>query len=72
MQHESRLGTSTVALTNNNFGGITWSPTYAKNNPGSMKGTPRPANEGGYYVKFATPLEGLMAQAKLLSNRKIA
>lgn len=72
MQHESRLGTSTVALANNNFGGITWSPTYAKNNPGVTKGTPRPANEGGYYVKFATPLEGLMAQAKLLSNRKIA
>lgn len=72
MQHESRIGTSSVALANNNYGGITWSPTYAKNNPGVTKGTPRPANEGGYYVKFATPLDGLMAQAKLLSNRKIA
>lgn len=72
MQHESRVGTSSVALANNNYGGITWSPSYAKNNPGAMKGTPRPSNEGGYYVKFATPLDGLMAQAKLLSNRKIA
>ena len=72
MQHESKIGTSTVALANNNFGGITWSESYAKNNPHITKGTPRPANEGGYYVKFATPLDGLMAQAKLLSNRKIA
>ena len=72
MQHESRIGTSSVALANNNFGGITWSPSYAKNNPGAMKGTPRPANEGGYYVKFATPEAGLMAQAQLLSKRKIA
>lgn len=72
MQHESNMGTSSVALANNNYGGITWSESYARNNPGVTKGTPRPKNEGGYYVKFATPLDGLMAQAKLLSNRKIA
>lgn len=78
MQHESGMGTSPVALKNNNYGGITWSPTYAKNNPGVMKGSERPKaewNKDGsptYYVKFATPEDGLMAQAKLLSNRKIA
>lgn len=72
MQHESLMGTSSVAKANNNYGGITWSESYARNNPGAMKGTPRPKNEGGNYVKFATPLDGLIAQAKLLNNRKIA
>lgn len=72
MQHESMMGTSSVARANNNYGGITWSESYSRNNPGAMKGTPRPKNEGGYYVKFATPREGLIAQAKLLNNRKIA
>lgn len=72
MQHESNIGTSTVALKNNNFGGITWSESYARNNPRVIKGSARPASEGGYYVKFTTPLDGLMAQAKLLSKRKTA
>lgn len=72
MKHESNMGTSSVALANNNFGGITWSESYAKNNPGVMKGTPRPKNEGGYYVKFPSVEAGLEAQARLLKRRQIA
>jgi hypothetical protein len=72
MAHESNLGTSPVALANNNYGGITWSDSYATANPGVTKGTPRPASEGGYYVKFPTPEKGLIAQAKLLSKRKVS
>lgn len=72
MKHESNLGTSSVAMKNNNYGGITWSPTYQAKYPNVTKGTARPGSEGGYYVKFPDTTSGLTAQAELLSRRKIA
>jgi hypothetical protein len=50
LYYESQGGTSNVAKLNNNFGGI----TYTEGNPNGSKGSPRPASEGGNYVKYAT------------------
>lgn len=72
LQKESIGGTSNVAKKNNNFGGITWSSSYQESHPNATKGTPRPANEGGNYVKFKTVEDGLMAQAEQFTRRKIA
>lgn len=72
LQKESEGGTSNVAVKNNNFGGITWSPTYQESHPNITKGSARPAKEGGNYVKFATVKDGLMAQAEQFSKRKVA
>lgn len=64
MQHESLLGTSGVAVKNNNYGGITW------NGQNGEKGTARPSSEGGNYVRYATPQEGVDALAQNIANRK--
>jgi len=65
LQQESNLGTSNVARNNNNFGGITW------NGNNGMKGTPRPPSEGGNYVRFATPQEGIAVTAQQIARRKV-
>lgn len=39
---------------NNNIAGQTWTPSMGE----SKKGTARPANEGGYYVKYSDPVAG--------------
>lgn len=65
MQHESNFGTSNVAQKNNNVGGITWTGSNGQ------KGTARPANEGGYYVKYATLQDGIDAMAQNLAKRKV-
>lgn len=69
ISQESIMGTSGVAKKNNNYGGITYNPNSSTNNYGGVKGSARPAKEGGNYVKFATVENGLRAQAQLLSNR---
>jgi len=66
-QHESLLGTSNVAKSNNNPGGITWNANF----PEDMKGTARPGSEGGYYVKFDSMEEGLASVAYELARRKV-
>ncbi|NCC99851.1 MAG: hypothetical protein EOL95_09175 [Bacteroidia bacterium] len=68
MQHESYLGKSPVAVDNNNFGGITFNNQEWIKEFGGVKGSPRTAGEGGYYVKFPTVEDGLRAQAKLLKD----
>lgn len=72
LQKESEGGTSNVALKNNNFGGITWTPTYQASHPNVTKGSARPASEGGNYVKFATVQDGLEAQAQQFTRRAIS
>lgn len=62
--HESNLATSNVALKNNNLGGITW------NGSNGIKGTARPAAEGGNYVKFPTLQDGLNTMARNIAGRK--
>jgi hypothetical protein len=69
-EQESWLGTSPVALKNNNLGGITYSENYVNNHPGTSKGTARPAKEGGNYVKFPTVQAGLEAVAEQLARRR--
>lgn len=71
LQKESIGGTSNVAKNNNNFGGITWSQSYQDSHPNVTKGSARPANEGGNYVKFKTVEDGLMAQAEQFAKRKV-
>ena len=53
-QHETKHFTSNVFRKNNNIAGQTWNA----NMPESIKGTPRPAIEGGYYIKYADPVVG--------------
>jgi hypothetical protein len=72
VQHESVMGTSNVALKNNNYGGVTWSQAYQDSHPGTSKGTARPSSEGGYYVKFNDPALGLEAVAEQLARRQTA
>jgi hypothetical protein len=43
--------TNTGTREDNNLSGITWDPRYF---PLSMRGTPRPKSEGGYYVRYPT------------------
>jgi hypothetical protein len=40
---------------NNNIAGQTWN---SKLHPLSMRGTARPTGEGGYYIKYPSPVEG--------------
>lgn len=62
---ESLGGTSNVAKKNNNYAGITFNnQEWIKDYNGTI-GTARPAAEGGNYVKFATPQDGLNAMAAL-------
>jgi hypothetical protein len=65
LQHESGFATSPVALKNNNPGGYTWNPSMGE----ALKGTPRPADEGGFYVKFATLTDGMKAIAGNIARR---
>jgi hypothetical protein len=46
--------TSANLLKNNNIAGQTWT----KANPMSIRGTARPANEGGYYIKYSDAAQG--------------
>lgn len=41
---------------------------FAEKMPGYIGATPRPANEGGYYAKYATPEHGIYANSQLLKN----
>jgi hypothetical protein len=70
---ESLGGTSNVAINNNNYGGITWNNNTQSKFDGLItdngKGTSRPSAEGGNYVKFNSPIDGLKAQALLISER---
>jgi len=72
LEKESLLGTSNVAVKNNNPGGITWSETYQTNHPEVTKGTLRPPAEGGNYVKFNTMQGGVNAVVEQIAKREIA
>lgn len=65
---ESAYFTSTVYKLNNNPGGITWNDKY-KNRPGASKGSLRPANEGGNYVKFDTLKNAAIDYIRILSRK---
>lgn len=67
LHYEGLWGSSEVAKLNNNLGGITWSSTY-KGNPAikKTKGSARPANEGGHYVKYDSVADFIHDWAYLL------
>lgn len=71
INQESLLGSSPVAQQNNNFGGLTY--TYGQKSYMGVpvtQGSPRPASEGGYYMKFSTPKDGITAQAMFDATKK--
>ena len=41
---------------------------FVQNMPGYVGMTPRPANEGGFYAQYATPVHGVAAASKNLEN----
>lgn len=59
-----------VSIRNNNMGAVSIvgdiDSSWAAKQPGFVGTTPRPANEGGYYAKYATPEHGVAAASKLL------
>lgn len=57
---------SPVAIKNNNVSGITWNENF----PEDWKGTPRPSEEGGYYVHFPTYGDWSDEYLKLLKKDK--
>lgn len=71
VNQESAGGTSNVARNNNNYAGLTWTDgTQWQQQPyGGTKGTARPAAEGGNYIKFPTPQQGLDAMGALMAQK---
>ena len=72
LYYESNWGSSSVAKDNNNWGGLTW--TGNPNRPSGVvvsRGTPRPSNEGGYYMKFASVEDYLTDYVYLLTKQGI-
>lgn len=69
---ESWWGASNVARVDNNWGGLTW--TGNGNRPSGVKvtqGSARPANEGGYYMHFASVSDYMKDYTYLLSEQGI-
>lgn len=59
LHYEGLWGGSSVAKSNNNWGGMTWnnswsSPKQRDSGIAVTKGTARPSNEGGHYIKYAS------------------
>jgi|GEM_PF-6423128 len=71
LQAESGSGTSYISKTDNNPGGVTWSSTYEASHDNVSKGSPRPADEGGNYVRFENIEDGLGAVAQQIQRRMI-
>lgn len=69
---ESWWGNSPVARADNNWGGLTW--TGSTTRPSGIKvtqGTARPANEGGYYMHFASVSDYMKDYTYLLAEQGI-
>ncbi|MGG1555016.1 glucosaminidase domain-containing protein [Paenibacillus ferrarius] len=65
-QLETGNFTSANLLNNNNIAGQTWQPYMGT----ALKGTARPAAEGGYYIKYVDPVVGYVDFIK--KNRRYA
>lgn len=69
---ESLWGTSYVASVDNNWGGLTWTGTTTRPSGVTVsRGSARPANEGGYYMHFASVADYLKDYAYLLAKQGI-
>lgn len=72
LYYESNWGNSKVAKDNNNWGGLTWSGNPKR--PSGIivtRGTSRPSNEGGYYMKFNSVDDYLTDYVYLLTGQGI-
>lgn len=72
LYYESNWGNSNVAVLNNNWGGLTWTGTATR--PSGIvvsRGTPRPSNEGGYYMKFKSVEDYLTDYIYLITDQGI-
>lgn len=70
LYYESNWGSSSVAVNNNNWGGLTW--TGNPNRPSGIvvsRGTARPSNEGGYYMRFDSVEDYLTDYVYLLTGQ---
>lgn len=55
LHFEGVWGQSGVAKADNNWGGMTWSPSYVGHpDVKKTRGSQRPKSEGGYYIKYAS------------------
>lgn len=66
LHYEGLWGNSNTAKLNNNWGGMTWNGQPRPSGVVVTKGSPRPANEGGHYMKYATVDDFLKDWAHLL------
>ena len=69
LHFEGLWGNSEVAKLNNNWGGMTWTGNPLR--PSGIKvskGTARPANEGGHYMRYASVDDFLEDWAYLLRD----
>lgn len=67
LHYEGLWGKSEVSRINNNLGGMTWSSTYVGNPKiKKSKGSARPANEGGHYIKYNSVADFIHDWAYLL------
>ena len=67
LHYEGLFGKSEVSRLNNNLGGMTWSSTYVGNPKiKKSKGSARPANEGGHYIKYDSVADFIHDWAYLL------
>lgn len=72
LYYESNWGNSNVAVLNNNWGGLTWSGNPIR--PSGIiveRGTARPSDEGGYYMKFKTVEDYLTDYVYLITDQGI-
>jgi len=69
-RYEGRHLPASIRL--NNMGAMSLSAPgknpFVENMPGYVGATPRPANEGGFYAQYATPVHGVAAASKNLEN----
>ena len=59
LHYEGLWGGSSVAQQNNNWGGMTWNSSWSSPHTRASgvivsRGSSRPANEGGYYIRYQT------------------
>lgn len=67
---ESMWGNSNVARVDNNWGGLTWTGTGSRPSGVTVtRGSARPANEGGYYMHFASVADYFKDYTYLLAEQ---
>lgn len=71
LHYEGLWGGSAIGRSNNNWGGMTWNSSWSSpyKRPSGVtvtRGSPRPANEGGYYIRYASVQDFLIDWSHLI------